>query len=113
MQIDLAHDRSVAVGIAQELLRAVESDHLQEIGKIARFVRHGRLVESLDVEALGREDLAMIVRRHHLDLLRFRAKDANHEILTGGMRAEDAKGIGMGTVEERSDLARIDRVNGK
>src|SRR6266700_1033993 len=34
MQIDLAHDRAVAVGIAQELLRAVERDHFHQIREV-------------------------------------------------------------------------------
>ncbi len=113
VQIDLAHDRPIAVGIAQQLLGAVESDDFHEIGKIARFVGHGRLVKPLDVQPLGRKDLGRIVRRHDLNLLRLRSKNANDQIVAGAMRAEDAKWIGVGTVEKGGDLVRVDRVNGK
>ena len=54
-----------------------------------------------------------IVRRHDLNLLRFRSKNANDQIVAGTMRAEDAEWIGMGAVEKGGDLARIDRVDGK
>ena len=113
VQIHLAHDRSIAVGIAQEMLRAVEGEHFDEVGKVGRLVRHSRLVEPLDVEPVGRKNLLAIVCRHDLDLLRFRPKNADDQILARAMRAENAEGISMGTVQEGSDLARIDRVNGK
>ena len=113
VQIHLAHDRSVAVGIAQQLLRAVESEHLHEVGKIERLVRHSRLIKTLDVQPLGRKDLCLIVRRHDLNLLRFRPKNADDQVIARAMRTENVEGIGMGTVEKGSDLARVDRVDGK
>ena len=113
VQIHLAHDRAIAVGIAQQLLGTIESDDFHKIGKVARFVRHGRLVEPLDVQPLRRKDPALVVHRHDLNLLRFRSKNANDQIVAGTMRAEDTEWISMGSVEKGGDLARIDRVNGK
>ena len=57
--------------------------------------------------------LLVIVRRHDLDLLRLRTKNADDQILAGTMRAENAERIGVGTVQEGGDLVRIDRVDGK
>ena len=113
VQIHLAHDRAIAVGIAQQLLGTVESDDFHKIGKVARFARHGRLVKPLDVQPLRRKDPALVVHRHDLNLLRFRSKNANDQIIAGTMRAEDAEWISMGSVEKGGDLARVDRVNGK
>ena len=113
VQIHLAHDRAVTVGIAQQLLGTVESDHFHEIGKVTRLVRHGRLVKSFDVQPLRRKNPGQIVCRHDLNLLRFRSKNADDQIIARAMRTEDVEWISMGTVEKGSDLARIDRVDGK
>ena len=113
MQIHLAHERAIAVGIAQQLLGAVKRDDFHQIGKVARFVRHGRLVEPLDVQPLGRERLRVIIGRHDLDLLRLRSKDADDQIFARAMWAEHPERIGMGSVKERGDLVRVDGVNGK
>ena len=63
--------------------------------------------------SLGREDPGEIVCRHDLNLLRFWAKNADDEIIARAMRAENAEGVSMGTVQKGGDLARVDRVNGK
>ncbi len=111
--IDLAHDRPVAVGIAQELLRAVKRNHLHEVGKIGRFVRHSRLVKPLDMEPLGRENLLLVFRRHDLDLLRLRAKNAHDQVIARLMRTEDLERIGMGSMQKGGDLVRVDGMDGK
>ncbi len=111
--VDLAHDRPVAVGIAQELLRAVKRNHLHEVRETGRFVRHGRLVKALDMEPLGRENLLPVFRRHDLNLLRLRAENANDQVLARTVRTEDAERIGVGSVQERGDLVGIDGMDGK
>jgi hypothetical protein len=65
------------------------------------------------VQPLGRKDPALVLHRHDLNLLRFRSKNANDQIVAGTMRAEDAEWISMGSVEKGGDLVRIDRVDGK
>ena len=59
MEIDLAHDRPIAVGIAQGTLGAIEAGYLYQIGKILRPVRHSRLVKAFDMEPIGRINLAL------------------------------------------------------
>ncbi len=113
VQIHLAHDRLVAVGIAQQLLRAIEGDHLDQIGKIPRLVRHGCLVKPLDVEPFRREDLALVFRRDDLNFLRLRAKNADDQIVPGAMRTEDPERIGMRSVQQGGDFVRIDGMDGK
>jgi hypothetical protein len=55
----------------------------------------------------------MIVRRHHLHLLRVRTKNTNHQIVADPVRTEDAKRIGVGSVEQGRDFVWIDGVDGK
>ena len=67
----------------------------------------------MDVQSFRREDLGMIVRCHHLHLLRVRTKNTNHQIVADPVRTEDAKRIGVGSVEQGRDFVWIDGVDGK
>src|SRR5450432_280267 len=95
MQIHLAHDRAVAVRIAQQLLRTIKRDHLDQIGEAARLVRNNGLVKSFDMQSFRRKNFCLVICRDDLDLLRFRPENANHQIVPRAVRAEDAKWIVM------------------
>ena len=113
MDVHLAHDRPVTVGIPQQLLGAIESAEINEKREIQQLVRHGRLVKSFDVQTLGRKNPRPIIRRHDLNLLRLGPKDANHKIVASPVRAEDAEGIGVRAVQDRGDVVGVERMDGK
>jgi hypothetical protein len=89
----------------------IESDDFHKVGN--RAFRSARSAGRASICSRSPKDLALVVHCHDLNLLRFRSKNANDQIVAGTMRAEDTEWISMGSVEKGGDLARVDRVNGK
>ena len=106
MQIDLAHDRAVVVGIAHRVFRSVPVRDPQVIIEIARRVWN------LAPEKIRPDEFSPPRRcpsgtiGHNFDLARVRAKHANREIVPHPMRSENAERIGMRAGQKAVQLIR-------
>src|SRR5215470_4817994 len=65
------------------------------------------------MQSIGGKNLIRFFCRKNLDLFRFRTENANEQIVTHPMRAEDAKRIRMRRIQKRGNFDRVDWVNGK
>src|SRR5205823_13486675 len=75
MQIDFAHDKSVAVGIADERGRSIPAGEMNAVIDVAFHSRQRGLEKSFRPEAVRLEALVLFVRHDDADLFCVRSKD--------------------------------------
>src|SRR5437870_10164202 len=100
MQIDLAHDWPVLVGIARELLQSIPGSHTETVWKIPRRPRPGRTKETVLVNSLRRDRLLRMTIQHNLDRARVRAEYPDLQIITHAVRTQDTERIRMRACDE-------------
>ncbi len=100
VQIHLAHNRSIAIRIAPQVLGAVPAQHAQAIIAVAFFAGQDRAEKSILMNALG-YDFWFAIWQSDAYFARIRPKNANDQIVADAMRTENAERIGMGRTEKR------------
>src|SRR5205823_13035849 len=81
MQIHLAHNGAVLIGIARGLLRPVPSGETETIWDIARCAWHSRAKESILVDALCRNRHLQFSVKTDVDRARVWPKGSNRQIV--------------------------------
>ena len=100
MQINLAHDRPVLIGIACELLRSIPGSHTETVWKIPRRPGPGRTKETVLVNSLRRDRLLRMTIQHDLDRARVRAEYPDLQTITDAVRTQYAERIRMRSCDE-------------
>src|SRR5207244_1895069 len=93
MQIDLAHDRPILIGVARELIRAIPFCDAQMIRRVPCRARDSRTEETFLFDSLRCDRLLRFTIQYDLDRARVRAKDANLQIVPYPMRPQHAERI--------------------
>jgi len=115
MQIDFAHDRSIAVGIAHDAFRSVPIGKAKLVSKVARRLRHRRAKKAIPMNLFRfdwrlRKNLRGSVSgssiQHDVDLLYVRPKHPNHQIIPEPMRPKNVERICMRPGEKTIQLVR-------
>ena len=101
MQIDLAHDRAVGVGIVHDRRRAVPAGQVKSIIDIALHSREDRLEKSLPPEPLGRKTLLLFPRENDGHFLRVRTENADREIVADRCGPRIRNGSGCAPARKR------------
>src|ERR1700724_2897981 len=91
MQIDLTHDRPVAVRVAGDLLGAVPKGDAQFVIEITGSARYGTFKETVAMNFLHLDGRLFV--RDDVDLFRVGAKHADANILSDPVRSQNAEGI--------------------
>jgi hypothetical protein len=88
MQIDLAHDDSVGVGIAHHRRRVVPAGEVDAIVKIASHARQSGLEKTFAPEPSGGKGLLCLPREDDAHLLGVGPKDPNRQFIPEAMRTK-------------------------
>src|SRR5881628_177510 len=104
MQIHLAHNGPVLIGIARERLRSIPGGHTEMVWKIPRRPGPGRTKETVLVNSLRRDRLLCMTIQHNLDRVRVRTEYADLQIITDAVRPQHAEWIRMGPGDEPAHL---------
>src|SRR5438270_7676912 len=100
MQVHLAHDEPVAVGIADERRRFIPTREMNVIIDVAFHPGKRRLEKSFRAESVRGETLFGLSVGNNAHFFCVRTKDAHDEIVADAMRAENPEWIGMRAGEE-------------
>src|SRR5256885_1923039 len=100
MQIHLADDQAVAVGIADDRRRFIPAGEMNAIIEVAFHPRKRRLEKSFGTETLRGEALFFLTAYDDANFLRVRAKHAHDQIVADAMGSENPEWIGMRAGEE-------------
>ena len=95
MQIDLAHDRAVLIGIACQVMRSVPGGNSEMVRKIPCCVPDSRAKETVLLDFLRCDRFFRMLIQHDLNLARIGTKDANLQIVPNPVRTQHSKGVGM------------------
>ncbi len=104
MQVHLAHDEPVAVGIMNERARSIPAAEMNAIIRVSLHPGERGLEKSLGAEAIRGEALFFSLRQNDAHFLRVGPEDAHDEIVADPVRPEDPKRIGMRAGEEEVEL---------
>src|SRR5437763_4823306 len=104
VQIDLPHDRAVAIRINDRFFCIIPTNHAQAVIGVARNARQDGLEKAFVMQPIGRHFAAV---RDHPQLLRIRPKSADDQALPHPMRTKYAERVRMRAAEE--DVHLIDR----
>ncbi len=92
MQIDLAHEGTVAIRIAHRFFRAAPVRQAHRVVAVAFPVRQDGLEETIVMQTIGGK---FLIARDDAQFLRVRTKDAHDQVLAHTMRPKNAKRIVM------------------
>src|SRR5437868_11587351 len=106
MQIDLAHDRAVLIGIACQVMRSVPGGDSEMVRKIPCCVPDSRAKETVLLDFLRCNRFFRMLVRHYLNLARIGPKGANLQIVPNSMRTQHSEGVGMGPSDKEVHFIR-------
>ena len=101
VQVHLAHDCAVAIGILHEIDRVIPAGDADAVIAIPLHPRKHRLKKPVRMQP---DCLELLVANHHVHLPGVRTEKADDEALADAMRTENTEGIRMRGTEKRPHL---------